>query len=68
MSVRQAARKAGITPTYWSKIEAGSGDIALAAMLRIQRVFDLPTIEELLGGIDFASRRVVDASPEQDNV
>lgn len=48
-SQRQAAREAGLTQSDWRRIEAGVKDPKLSTLLRIQRVFGLSSLEDLLG-------------------
>ena len=46
---REAARRAGIDQSYWTRLEAARSDPSLSSMLKIQRAFDLDSIEALLG-------------------
>ncbi len=46
---REAARRAGIDQSYWTRLEGARCDPSLSSMLKIQRAFDLDSIEALLG-------------------
>jgi transcriptional regulator with XRE-family HTH domain len=45
----EAARRAGIDRTNWSRIEAGKLDVRLETLLRIQYALEVDTIEALFG-------------------
>lgn len=44
-----AAGRAGLDGSYWGRLEQGRCDPTLTSLLRIQRAFDLDSIETLLG-------------------
>jgi transcriptional regulator with XRE-family HTH domain len=48
-SQRDAATRAGLSRAWWQRLEAGQLDPQLSDLLRLQRVFELATVEALLG-------------------
>lgn len=49
MPQKEAARRAGLDPTYWGRLETGKSEPTLTSLLKIQRGLQLDSIESLLG-------------------
>jgi transcriptional regulator with XRE-family HTH domain len=49
LSQAEAARRAGLTQSAWSRLETGDAELRLALLLRVQRALGVPTLESLLG-------------------
>jgi DNA-binding XRE family transcriptional regulator len=57
LSQEQAAERAGLNQTRWSRVESGGG-IRLEDLLAIQHLFGVESLESFLGA--FPSRRFLD--------
>jgi transcriptional regulator with XRE-family HTH domain len=48
-SQQEAADRAGVTQSMWSRVEAGERDPQLSSLLRIQHALGLASLEEFFG-------------------
>jgi ribosome-binding protein aMBF1 (putative translation factor) len=60
-SQQEAADRAGVTQSMWSRIEARERDPQLSSLLRIQHALGLASLEEFFG--DAPTKRLFRAEP-----
>ncbi len=66
LSQADAAERAGISQSHWSKIERGSVEPSIGQVLRIQHVLSAPSIETFLGR--FPSARLLESGEGERDV
>lgn len=64
-SLGDAERVSGVTRSHWRKLENGPSEPQLSSLLRIQRAFGLPSVENLFGPMP--SERLMEGGESTDS-
>lgn len=64
LTQEDAAERAGISQSNWSKVERGAVDPSIREVLRIQMALNAPSIESFFGSFPTASVPTADTPPK----